>query len=102
MGLSIRLKRLGSNQRPFYRVVVSDSQCPPKGQALEGIGCYDPLAKDKPLRIDTARVAELRKQRRDAVVVGGPAAQAGGRAPEGLTGAAARSPVSGDQKETDG
>ena len=61
MGLSIRLKRLGSNQRPFYRVVVSDSQCPPKGQALEGIGSFDPLAKDKPLRIDTARVAELQK-----------------------------------------
>ncbi len=60
MGLSIRLKRLGSNQRPFFRVVVSDSQCPPKGQALEGIGSFDPLAKDKPLRIDMARVAEWR------------------------------------------
>ena len=62
MGLSIRLKRLGSNQRPFYRVVVSDSQCPPKGQALEGIGSFAPLAKDQPLRIDTARVAELRRR----------------------------------------
>ena len=61
MGLSIRLKRLGSNQRPFYRVVVSDSQCPPKGQALEGIGSFNPLAKDKALRIDTARVAELQR-----------------------------------------
>jgi small subunit ribosomal protein S16 len=61
VGLSIRLKRLGSNQRPFYRVVVSDSQRPPKGQALEGLGSYDPLAKDKPTKIDTARVAELLK-----------------------------------------
>lgn len=61
MGLSIRLKRLGSNQRPFYRVVVSDTQRPPKGQALEGIGSYNPLAKDKPVAIDTARVAELLK-----------------------------------------
>ena len=60
MGLSIRLKRLGSNQRPFYRVIVSDSLCPPKGQALEGLGAYDPLAKDKPLTLDTARIAELR------------------------------------------
>ena len=62
MGLSIRLKRLGSNQKPYFRVVVSNSQCPPKGQALEGVGSYNPLAKDKPLRIDTARVAELRQQ----------------------------------------
>lgn len=61
MGLSIRLKRLGSNQRPYYRVVVSDSQRPPKGQALEGVGSYNPLAKDKPVKIDTARVAELLK-----------------------------------------
>ena len=62
MGLSIRLKRLGSNQRPFYRVVVSDSQCPPKGQALEGIGSFNPLAKDQPLQMNVARIAELRKQ----------------------------------------
>jgi small subunit ribosomal protein S16 len=61
VGLSVRLKRLGSNQRPYFRVVVSNSQCPPKGQALEGVGSYDPLAKDKPLRIDTARIAELRR-----------------------------------------
>jgi len=61
VGLSIRLKRLGSNQRPFYRVVVSDSTTPPKGQALEGIGSFNPLAKDKPLTIDTARVAALVK-----------------------------------------
>ena len=61
MGLSIRLKRLGSNQRPYFRVVVSDSQRPPKGQALEGIGSYNPLAKEKPVKIDTARVAELVK-----------------------------------------
>ena len=62
MGLSIRLKRLGSNQKPYFRVVVSNSQCPPKGQALEGIGSFAPLAKDQPLRIDTARVAELRRR----------------------------------------
>lgn len=62
MGLSIRLKRLGANQKPYYRVVLSDSQRPPKGQALESIGSYHPLSKDKPIRIDTARVAELRQQ----------------------------------------
>lgn len=61
MGLSIRMKRLGSNQRPFFRVVVSDSQRPPKGQALEGVGSYDPLAKNQPVRLDVARVEALRK-----------------------------------------
>ena len=87
MGLSIRLKRLGSNQRPFYRVVVSDSQCPPKGQALEGIGSFDPLAKDKPLPDRHRPGRGVAPERRDDVVDGGAASQAGGRAPEGLNGA---------------
>lgn len=66
MGVSIRLKRLGSNHRPFFRVVVVDSQRPTQGQSLESIGIYDPLAKDKPIRIDTAQVADW--QRRGASV----------------------------------
>ena len=62
MGLSIKLKRLGANQKPFYRVVVCDSRVPPKGQSIEGVGSYDPLAKDKPVRIDTARIEEWRRR----------------------------------------
>jgi small subunit ribosomal protein S16 len=61
VGLSIRLKRLGSNQKPYFRAVVSDSQRPPKGQALEGVGSYDPLAKTKPVKLDVARIEALRK-----------------------------------------
>lgn len=40
--LAIRLKRLGTKQRPFYRVVVSDSRKCPTGRAVEEIGTYDP------------------------------------------------------------
>ena len=61
MGVCIRLKRLGSKQKPYYRVVASDSQRPTQGQALETLGLYDPLAKDKGLKVDTARVTELRR-----------------------------------------
>ncbi|HWR97718.1 MAG TPA: 30S ribosomal protein S16 [Candidatus Methanoperedens sp.] len=59
--MCIRLKRLGSKQKPYFRVVVTDSQRPTQGQALEHLGIYDPLVKEKALRVDTARVAELRK-----------------------------------------
>lgn len=62
MGLSIRLKRLGSNQRPFFRVVVAESTRAPQGKAAETLGIFDPLAKDKPLRLDTARLETLRAQ----------------------------------------
>lgn len=61
MGVSIRLKRLGASQRPFFRVVAIDSRSATQGQALESIGMYHPLAKGQPLRIDTARVAALQK-----------------------------------------
>ena len=61
MGVCIRLKRLGSKHKPYFRVVATDSQRPTQGQALESLGVYDPLVKDKALRVDTARLAELRR-----------------------------------------
>ena len=39
--LKIRLRRMGSRHRPFYRVVVSDSRQTPTARALEEIGYYD-------------------------------------------------------------
>lgn len=59
MGVSIRLKRLGSNRRPFFRVVAADSQRAPQGKALEGLGHFDPLADGGKVSIDAARLAEL-------------------------------------------
>jgi len=56
----IRLKRLGSKQRPFYRVVAAESGRATQGKTLELLGYFDPLAKDKPLSIDTARLASWR------------------------------------------
>ncbi len=46
--VKIRLRRMGSRNRPFYRIVVSDSRRAPTSIALEEIGYYDPLrdAKD--------------------------------------------------------
>jgi small subunit ribosomal protein S16 len=61
VGVSIRLKRLGAKHKPYFRVVVTDSERPTQGQALEHLGIYDPLVKEKALRVDTARVAELRR-----------------------------------------
>jgi small subunit ribosomal protein S16 len=57
----IRLKRLGSKHKPYFRVVVTHSQRPTQGQALESLGVYDPLVKEKALRVDTARLSELRR-----------------------------------------
>ena len=40
--LKIRLRRMGNRNRPFYRVVVSDSRKVPTANAVEEIGHYDP------------------------------------------------------------
>lgn len=40
--LKIRLRRMGSTHRPFYRVVVSDSRKTPTSSAIEELGYYDP------------------------------------------------------------
>ncbi len=42
MAVSIRLRREGSKNRPYYRVVVADSRGPRDGKFIEIIGTYDP------------------------------------------------------------
>jgi len=54
--LKIRLRRMGATNRPFYRVVVSDSRLTPKGAAIEEIGTYDPRQNPPQIKIDAARV----------------------------------------------
>jgi small subunit ribosomal protein S16 len=42
MAVSIRLRREGSLNRPYYKVVVADSRSPRDGKFIEIIGTYDP------------------------------------------------------------
>lgn len=42
MAVRIRLKRKGSNKRPFYRIVVAESANARNGKSIEEIGVYDP------------------------------------------------------------
>ena len=56
--LKIRLKRMGSNQKPFYRVVVSDSQRTPRGPFVEEIGTYDPTRNPAKVHLDVEKAVE--------------------------------------------
>jgi len=38
----IRLKKMGTRNRPFFRIVVADSRSPRDGEAIEEIGHYNP------------------------------------------------------------
>jgi small subunit ribosomal protein S16 len=42
MAVSIRLRREGAKNRPYYKVVVADSRSPRDGKFIEVIGTYDP------------------------------------------------------------
>ena len=50
--VKIRLKRMGTHKRPFYRVVVADSRTPRNGRFIEEIGIYDPLKDPAEIKID--------------------------------------------------
>ena len=54
--VSIRLRRIGSNRRPAYRVVVADSRSPRDGRFLEIIGHYNPLTEPPTVVIDRTKV----------------------------------------------
>lgn len=43
MSVKIRLARHGAKKKPFYRIVVADSESPRDGKFLEIVGTYNPL-----------------------------------------------------------
>jgi small subunit ribosomal protein S16 len=53
--LSIRLRRTGTTKRPYYRVVVSDSQAWRDGRFIEVIGHYDPRRNPAIVKLDAER-----------------------------------------------
>lgn len=53
--VKIRLKRMGTHKRPFYRVIVADSRTSRNGKFIEEIGTYDPLKDPAEINIDKER-----------------------------------------------
>ncbi|MGB8990452.1 MAG: 30S ribosomal protein S16 [Desulfobaccales bacterium] len=82
MALRIRLARYGAKKRPFYRIVVSNSESPRDGKFLDIIGTYDPRQEPAAVSVKedllrewvgrgatpTDTVASLLKQPRAAAV----------------------------------
>jgi len=54
--LKIRLRRMGANRRPVYRVVVSDARQTPSAAILEEVGFYNPRTQPAEIRVDRERV----------------------------------------------
>jgi len=52
----VRLKRMGSNRRPRYRIVVADSRKPRDGRFIENIGFYNPVSEPAEINIQKERI----------------------------------------------
>ena len=55
MAVSIRLRREGSLNNPYYKVVVADQRSPRDGKFIEIIGNYDPKKVGDNANIDLSR-----------------------------------------------
>jgi small subunit ribosomal protein S16 len=56
MSVSIRLRREGTTNSPYYKIVVADSRSPRDGKFIEIIGNYDPKKAGQNAKLDLARV----------------------------------------------
>ncbi|UCD31844.1 MAG: 30S ribosomal protein S16 [Desulfobacterales bacterium] len=56
MAVKIRLARHGTKKRPFYRIVVADSESPRDGRFLENVGTYNPLIDPADVTLKQERI----------------------------------------------
>ena len=56
MAVKIRLARHGAKKRPFYRIVVADSESPRDGRFLEKVGTYNPVQDPAEITLQTERI----------------------------------------------
>lgn len=69
--VKIRLARWGARKRPYYRIVVTDSDNPRDGRFIEQVGTYDPVKSPSAFEVDEAKVIEwLRKGAQPTETVG--------------------------------
>ena len=59
MSVKIRLKRIGTKKRPYYRIVVMDSRKPRDGRTIEELGYYHPIeAEDKQVELKEEKIKD--------------------------------------------
>lgn len=56
MAVRIRLSRFGRKKKPFYRIVVADSEAKRDGKFLEVVGTYDPMQEPVEVKIKQDRL----------------------------------------------
>jgi small subunit ribosomal protein S16 len=60
--LTIRLRRMGSSKKPFFRVVVTEARTARESSFVENVGTYNPRSKPAQVNINKARIEHWLKQ----------------------------------------
>jgi small subunit ribosomal protein S16 len=55
--IKVRLARFGAKKRPYYHIVVTDSENPRDGLFIEQVGTYDPMKPMADARVDGDRLS---------------------------------------------
>ena len=62
MAVKLRLKRMGSKRKPFYRIVAADSRAPRDGRFIETIGTYNPTTEPASISLNEELAIKWIKQ----------------------------------------
>jgi small subunit ribosomal protein S16 len=54
--LAIRMRRAGAKNRPFFRIVVTESRSARDGRFVEVVGYYNPRTQPETVQIDRDRL----------------------------------------------
>ncbi len=56
MSVKIRLQRVGTKKKPFYRVVAVDSRKKRDGEVIDFVGRYQPIVDGTQFEVDEEKV----------------------------------------------
>ena len=56
MAMKIRLTRMGSKKRPFYRVVALDGATRRDGRPVEYLGHFNPMVEPNDIQLDMDKI----------------------------------------------
>ncbi len=62
MSVKLRLRRMGTLKKPFFRIVATDIRSPRDGKFLEALGTYDPKKTSDNITLDQDRANHWLKQ----------------------------------------
>jgi len=60
--LVIRMRRVGTTKKPFYRLVVTEARSARESSFVENVGTYNPRTKPAKVEIDKARIEHWLKR----------------------------------------